>query len=133
LPQQEAGNHEYNGWEKVMAGQAVHEEIYTEVLAESPDSQETLKRCRPAERLTLQLAPDNQSEGKVVTIVRDSGERIGYLEQGVGDKIAPESETGPCVEAMVLLVTDGGLSSKHLRPGRLFSKRTRHCYIKITT
>jgi hypothetical protein len=99
-------------------------------LAESPDSQETLKRCRPAERLTLQLAPDNR---KVVTVARDSGERIGYLEQGVGDKIAPELETGPGVEAMVLLITDGGLSSKHLRPGRLFSKRTRHCYIKIKT
>ena len=116
-----------------MASQAVHEEIYTEVLAESPGSQETLKRCRPAERLTLQLAPDNQSEGKVVTVAHDSGERIGYLEQDVGDKIAPELETDSGVEAMVLLVTDGGLSSKHLRPGRFFSKRTRHCYIKITT
>ena len=116
-----------------MACQAVHEEIYTEVLAESPDSQETLKRCRPAERLTLQLAPDNQSEGKIVTVSRDSGEQIGYLEHGVGDKIAPELETGSSIEAMVLLVTDGGLSSKHLHPGRLFSKRMRHCYIKITT
>lgn len=107
-------------------------EIYAEVLTESIDCQKALRRCRPAEKLSLDLVPDDQAEKKVIRVSRQSGESVGYLEQDVCDKIALELEASSEVEAMVLMVTDGGLSPKHPSPGKLFSRCPRHCYIKIT-
>lgn len=114
-----------------MMSAAARKEIYTELLTESPDCQKVLRRCRPGERFTLKLLPDRQPGRDTVEVVRRSGEVVGFLEGAVSDKIAPEIATGSDAEALALLVTDGDLDPKH-RERKLFSKRHRHCYVKIS-
>lgn len=115
-----------------MVSDTVSREIYAEVLPDFPDGQKVLKHCRPAERLKLDLISDDQAGKRVISVMRSTGERIGCLEQDVSDRLIPELETGSEFETMVLLVTDGGLYPKRKRPGKLFSERPRHCYVKIT-
>ena len=94
--------------------------IYTEVLSENPESQKAFKRRSPAERLKLDLPMDSKSDRIIVRA--KSGDKIGYLEKGVSARIAPHMDKHSDIETMVLKVTGGGF----------FSKRPRHCYVKIT-
>jgi hypothetical protein len=116
-----------------MMSTAARKEIYTEVLAESPDCQKVLKHCKPGEVFSLELLPQRDPGKDAVKVMRRSGELVGFLEGSVSGKVAPEIAARSDAEAVALLVTDGELYSKQsLRKKRLFSKPPRHCYIKIT-
>jgi hypothetical protein len=97
-------------------------EIYTEVLKDSPEREKVFKRCRPAERLVLAAEHDSEAGKSTIKVRRRSGELLGYLEEGVCERVAPRMEEIETADTMVLLVTGGGF----------FTKAPRHCYIKIT-
>ena len=62
-----------------MVSDTVSREIYAEVLPDFPDGQKALKRCKPAERLQLDLISDDQAGRKGISVLRSTGERIGSL------------------------------------------------------
>ncbi|GAB4349904.1 MAG: hypothetical protein Kow0099_33180 [Candidatus Abyssubacteria bacterium] len=97
-------------------------EIYTEVLPDSPEREKVFKRCRPAERLILAPERDSDAGKCAIKVKRRSGELLGYLEEGVCERVAPREEEIETADTMVLLVTGGGF----------FNRAPRHCYIKIT-
>lgn len=98
------------------------DEIYTEILTGDPEREKTFKRCRPAERLMLDLQRGDRTGKRTVEVKRLSGEVLGYLDEEVSDRVVPKMERAAVADAMVLLVTGGGF----------FHKTPRHCYIKIT-
>jgi hypothetical protein len=107
-------------------------EIYTEVVAESKESQKALRRCRTAERFKLDMPVSDREGAQPVKVLRRSGEVVGHLEENVSSKLMSEIERGAVIEAFALLVTDGSLYPKRPSVKRTFlTHRPRHCYLKI--